>query len=49
MLEWIDMDVIHMRSKIPVIANQMFPISSLPYAAFATTHTSRGAPFRARQ
>ena len=39
MLERIDMDVIHVRSKIPIVANQVFPITSLPDATFAATHT----------
>jgi hypothetical protein len=30
MLERIDMDVIHVRTKIRLIANQVFPISTLP-------------------
>ncbi len=45
MLERIDMDVIHMRPKIRLIADQVFPISALPYTPFVARHANPRAPF----
>ena len=44
MFERIDMDIIHMRTKIRVIANQVFPIAALPYAPFTACYPNLGTP-----
>src|SRR3989338_1971438 len=45
MLERVDMDVIHVRTKIRIIADQVFPISALPDAPLVARHANPGAPF----
>ena len=44
MLERIDVNVIHVRSKIYLVANQMFPTTALPYAPLAARHANLGTP-----
>jgi len=45
MPERVDVNVIHMRTKIRLIANQMFPITALPYASLAACNANLGATF----
>lgn len=40
MPERIDMNVIHMRTKIGVIANQVFPVAALSYAPLTARHSN---------
>ena len=40
MLERVDVNVIHVRTKIRLIANQVFPISTLPDTPFISRHTN---------
>ncbi len=46
---WVEVQVIHVRSKITFIADQVFPVSPLPDAAFATGNAHRRTPFGRRQ
>jgi len=45
----IDVDIIHMRPEIRLVAYQVFPITALPNAAFATPKAYRGSMFAVRQ
>ena len=45
MFERVDVNIIHVHTKIHLIANQMFPITTLPYAPLAVCHANRGASF----
>jgi hypothetical protein len=44
MFEQVDMNIIHMRTKIRIIANQMLPVTALPYDPFTTRHPNLGTP-----
>ena len=45
MFDWVVMDVIHVGVVIPLIANVVFPIPSLPNASFSLTHPAGRASF----
>ena len=40
--ERIDMNVIHVRAEISIVANQMLPITTLSYSSFAACHANLG-------
>ena len=44
MFEWIDVHIIQVRTEIFLIANQMLPITALPYAPFTACYSNLGAP-----
>ena len=48
MLDRIDMHIIHMRGKILLVTDQVFPIAPLPNATFATSLTCFRAPLLVR-
>ena len=45
MLDWIEVNVIHVLSKIAVIADRVFPEAALPDAALALTRAASGNVF----
>ena len=49
MFDWVKVNIVHERSEVFLIANQMSPIPALPYSSLATSQTHIRTPFRARK
>jgi hypothetical protein len=49
MFDRIDMDVVDVTLEVAFVANGMFPVPALPYAALALGRAAAGNPFASRQ